>query len=250
MILQRHASLPVAARSRLVAPAFLDFVQHGRRDKDRRIGTQENTQNQNNREVAEHAAAEDGQREQHGQRRGGGQGGTRQGFVDRTIEQLDQIDVLTRRFLEVFANAVENDDCVIERITDDGEHRGYRSQRYFHPEDGDDKQRNRRIVNGCDDGGQAEAPLESDRQVNERRDKRHEYSNQRLSLQFGPDLRTYRFGAYDGEVLTELSTQGLHDDVRCIAACLGETTSTDQEFVLAAELRDFRSGQRRLNDVA
>ena len=94
----------------------------------------------------------------------------RQRLVDRAVEHVAQRFLAL--LLQVLAHAIEDDDRVVERVADHGEERGDDGERDLEAHHREERERRENVVRRRDDGGDAEAPLEADREVDQRDDER------------------------------------------------------------------------------
>src|SRR5262245_2064840 len=101
--------------------ALLDDREERRRDEDRRVRTGGDADEDREREVLERLAAEDEEREDREQR----DDRRRDRAADRLPEGLvgDRGEARAPHDLRVLAHAVEDDDGVVDRVTQDGEQR-------------------------------------------------------------------------------------------------------------------------------
>jgi hypothetical protein len=90
---------------------------------------------------------------------------------------------------EVLANAVEDDDGVVQRVADDGEHGGEHGQVELDLEDREDADGEEHVVDQRGDGAEGEAPLEAHRDVDQDADQREQHRQPALLAQFLAHLR-------------------------------------------------------------
>ncbi len=127
------------------------------------------------------------------------QHGARQGLVDREVQDLVQI--LAPEFAQVLPHAIEDDDRVIERVTDHRQHRAHDDEAHLEvevPNEGDGRQD---VVERREHGGQAETPLEPDGEIGQGDEEREEDRQERFPLELFPHLRADGLGAEDGVML-------------------------------------------------
>src|SRR5437870_2315614 len=139
------------------------------------------------------------------ERDGGRHGGSvrqhraRQRFVDREVQDL--VQVLAPELVQVLANAVEDDDRVVERVADHGQDRAHDHETHLEVEIADERDRGEDVVERREHGGEPEAPLEAEREVDQGDDEREKDRQERLALELAAHLRPDRLGADDGVVL-------------------------------------------------
>src|SRR3989475_618688 len=194
----RGTERPGATRV-LARPALLDVHEERRRDIDRREGPREDREGHHQRKRPQHLAREQHERDR---RRHGGpvcENGARQRLVDREIQDL--VQVLAPEFAQVLPDAIEDDDRVVERVADHGQDRADDHETHFEVEIPDERDRGEDVVERREHGGEAEAPLEPDGEVNEGDDERKQDREEGLALELAPHLRADRLGAQDLIVL-------------------------------------------------
>jgi hypothetical protein len=106
------------------------------------------------------------QRDQHRRRR---HDGARKRLVDRQIEQLGQRHLAV--FLQVLADAVVDDDGVVERVADQREDRGDDVEVELHAREREHAERQRHVVRQREQRADAELPFEAHPDVD--RDAEH-----------------------------------------------------------------------------
>ena len=113
----------------------------------------------------QHFAAEHKQR-QHGQeRQTGGQNGPAQGLVNALVDDVREL--LPPHQLQVLADAVEHDDGVVVRITDQGQDSRDDGQRNFLVQQGKCAHRNQGVVEDGNHGRNTIYPFEAKCQINQ-----------------------------------------------------------------------------------
>src|SRR5690606_3082026 len=147
--------------------------ERGRSYEDRRIRPDHDAEEENQRELADRPATEDEEREERGQRRHARQHRPRERLVDRTVDQRNDLLTPPRR-LQILADPIEDNDRVVQRVTQDRQHGGDGRQRNLEPEDRQDPERDEHIVSGRDDRSHAETPFEAERQIDQRHREREE----------------------------------------------------------------------------
>ncbi len=80
---------------------------------------------------------------------------------------LQAVKVFGANQLQIFTDAVEDDDGVIDRITDDGQNRGNEGQVDFESQQREDRHDDEGVVQERDDTRNREPVLESDRHVDD-----------------------------------------------------------------------------------
>ena len=88
---------------------------------------------------------------------------SRKGFIDCAIQCL--IQRFLPAFSQIFTNTVEDDDRVVERVTDNREDSSHNRERHFEMHDLEERERRENIVAGGDQRGKRESPLESDHEI-------------------------------------------------------------------------------------
>ena len=89
-----------------------------------------------------------------------------QRFVDRPVEGV--VQRLLPLLAKVFAHAVEDDDRVVERVSDDGQNRGDDRQRNLEVHQLDERQGREDVMACREKSRNGETPLEPDCQVDSR----------------------------------------------------------------------------------
>jgi hypothetical protein len=110
-------------------------------------------------------AAEEIERQDGQERRPGGDDGSRQRLVDAVVDHL--LQRLAALGALVLADAVEDDDGVVHRVTGDGENRRDHVQRQVVVEEHQERHRDDDVVEGGDDRAEAEVELEPQPDVDE-----------------------------------------------------------------------------------
>ena len=91
---------------------------------------------------------------------------SRKGFIDCAIQCL--IQRFLPAFSQIFTNTVEDDDRVVERVSDNRKDRSHYGEGHLEMHDLDECERRQHVVAGGDQGRESEAPLEPDAQVHGR----------------------------------------------------------------------------------
>ena len=108
-----------------------------------------------------------------------------------SVSLIERLSTSRKRFLalllQVLTNAIEDDDRVVERVTDDREERGDDGQRHLEVHHGEERHRREDVVRRRDDRRHAEPPLETEREIDERHEERDEDRGDRLRLELGAD---------------------------------------------------------------
>ena len=189
---QRPALTPAPSRpprrvlrrlvERVGAHAHVD--QHRRADEDRGIGRHADAPDHRRRERADHVAAEEEQRQQRQEHRRRRHDRARQHRVDRHVDDLGGRQFLV--FAHHFADAVEHDDGLVERIADDGENRGDRGLVELELREGEEADRQQQIVHRADDRADRELPFEAEPQIGQHRQDRDDDAERARSARVRP----------------------------------------------------------------
>src|SRR5262249_54126296 len=145
-------------------------------------------------------------------------------------------------------------DRVVERITDHRQDGGDDGERDLQAHHRKERERREDVVRRRDDGGNAETPLETDRQIDQCDDERDEDRGDRPGLELGADAWADRLGTVyaDGVVrkaLTKNRSNALADRSRVLRR--GFTFfrwRLDEVRRRVAEARHFRAAEARLID--
>ncbi len=114
----------------------------------------------------------------------------RQCLVDAAVERV--VQRLLASLPQIFAHAVEDDDRVVQRVAEHGEQCGHDGQRDFEVHQFQECERREDVVRRRDDGGQSEAPLEPNREVDKRDGEREQDRDDGISAQLIADGRGRR----------------------------------------------------------
>ena len=88
---------------------------------------------------------------------------SRKGFIDCAIQCL--IQRFLPAFSQIFTNTVEDDDRVVERVSDNRKDRSHYGEGHLEMHDLDECKRREHVVAGGDKRCQSEAPLEPNAEV-------------------------------------------------------------------------------------
>src|SRR5947207_1944198 len=122
-----------------------------------------------------------------------GDRGYRQRLVDGTVQSL--VERLLPSLAQVLAHAVEDDDGVVEGVTENGKKSGDYGQRYLEVHQLEKRNRGEHVVTGRDHCRGGEPPLESDRQVDEGNQERQQNGDDGAALELLSDGAGDRFSA-------------------------------------------------------
>ena len=110
-----------APQGRSAAAAGARPPQHDRRgDKDRGVGSDHHADNDGEREVAQHRAAEEKQAKNRDKRHGACKNGSAQRLVDALVH--DFLDRPAPAAGQAFPNSIVNDNRIVDRIAGDRQH--------------------------------------------------------------------------------------------------------------------------------
>src|SRR5688572_2370458 len=190
-------SLPAGGNARLgrrranaasvgTRPALLDGEQDRRRDENRGKGADYDAEQHDQREGTHDVSAQHRHGDETSDRGAPGQYGARERVVDGAVQ--DAREALVLRLVQVLAHAVEDDDGVVERISDDREKGRDDEEADLDAQDGDERDGRQDVVGGRRDRGDAEAPLEPNRQIREHGEEREEDGEKRLLAELVADL--------------------------------------------------------------
>jgi hypothetical protein len=98
-----------------------------------------------------------------------GQHRPRQRFVDRTVERV--VERLLSSLPEVLTHSVEDDDGVVQRVAEHGEKASHDGQGDLEMHQLEERYRREDVVTGRNNRGCREAPLEANREVDERNEE-------------------------------------------------------------------------------
>ena len=166
-------------------------LHEGRGDKETGESSADKTEEHDECEVQDYAAAEDHQDDDREERGDGGKRGSGKSRIDGAVHQLG-ICHLGMHF-GLGADAVEDDDCVVQRVTDDcQEARDCRQGEFSLEDQEEDARRDDYVVDDCDDSRHAVHPLEAECEVEagqrEGEDRSLEGVGAELAADRGPDL--------------------------------------------------------------
>src|SRR5579871_5729220 len=188
-VVDRRAPL----RRHEVAVRRVEVERDAARDVHRGVGDREDADDQRRAEAAQRLAAEQVQRDDHDQRRELRDHRPRQRLVDRAVEDLERLCLAHDR--EQLADAVEDDDRLVDRVAEHRQHRGQHRQIEGHAGDREHADEDERVVQRRDDRADAELPAEAERDVAEDGDQRRDQRLQPLDDQLLADLRADDLGA-------------------------------------------------------
>src|SRR5471030_106576 len=189
---------------------------HGGGDEHRRINAEADTDGQRDGEEVQRRAAQEQHRQHHHLRAAVGDDGARDGRGDRVVDHF--LHAGFTLLAEVFADTVENNHRLVDRVAQHRQHRRQHRQRELPLEEGEEAEDDDDVVQVGDDGGDGELPLEAHGQVNHHADDHHHQRVQAVGGQFVADLRTdeiefaqvdqLRAGRVDAAVLAHLLALG------------------------------------------
>ena len=165
---RRRARVPVRARCRarrcaVAGLALLPVREHRRGDEDRGVGPRGDPDHQREREVLQRFTAEQQQRE-HRQQRAEARGQRpREHLGHRAVDDLRERGAGHAR--HVLAHAVEHDDRVVQRVSEDRQQRGHRRRRDFPPGERVHASGDQQVVHQRDQHRHGVLPLEAQRDV-------------------------------------------------------------------------------------
>ena len=135
-----------------------------------------------------------------------GQDRARQRLVDRAVQGLRQR--LLASLAEVFTDPIEDDDRIVQRISDDREERGYHRQRNLEMHDLEERERRQKVVRRRDDGSESKTPFKANGQVDQCNCEGDQHCDEGAALELFSDTRANCFAANHTNVLgTELVVQ-------------------------------------------
>lgn len=144
----------------LLAPVSEDNPERAR-DENRRVAADGEADEQGKREVFRRVAAEEvegGRREEDGEDR---VERTRQRLIDTAVDELVDVAAAAEVQLEVLADAVEDDDRIVDRVTDDGQQCCDERGINLALRQREDREHDEDIVDEREDGGDAKAQLKA-----------------------------------------------------------------------------------------
>ena len=124
--------------------------------------------------------------------------GARQRLVDRAIERL--VEGFLSSLSQVFTHAIEDDDRVVQRVTDDGKNRRDYRERYLEVHDLEERQSRDDVVRGRNQRRKSKTPLEADCQVHSRDKEREKHGNDCIPRELVADSRSHSLGPDDSNV--------------------------------------------------
>ena len=126
-----------------------------------------------------------------------------------------------RCLLQVLADAIEDDDRVVERVTDHGEERRDDGERNLEVHHREERERREDVVRRGEDGGDAEAPLEAEGEVDQRDEERDEDRDDRLASSARRRRAHRRLGACRPVAVVRRSVCCEHALTICCAGAVG-----------------------------
>ena len=180
-------------------------------------------------------AAEEHQREQRQEDGELRQRGSHDGLVDRQVDQLGQRHLLV--FAQILANAVGDDDGLVETEADESQHGRDRRDVELEPDDREQPDGHDDVVRRGGDGGERELPLEAEPDVDQDRDERDEHGDDALGGQLARDLRAHGLGAADRVVVALAARRVTLVTAACCAGVAARLRlDADQHVLGRAEL--------------
>ena len=187
----------------LLAGGFVSLAQqhpHRSRDADGGISTGNETGHQRERKPPYGLNAQQEQQQDHDDGRDGCIDRTADGLRDADVAQL--IKLIGTIVLAVLTNAVENNDGIVDGITNDGQHGRDEVIVDRDPENSIHGQNDQNIVDQSYDRAQAETNItETDGDVDQHQDDRYSYGDQRSTLHLGTD------GGADAALLDQIAPE-------------------------------------------
>ena len=109
-----------------------------------------------------------------------GQDRARERLIDRAVERL--VEGLFPPLPQVLTHAIEDDDRVVQRITEHGEQARHNGERDLEVHQLQERDRREDVVARCYNCRRGESPLEANREVDECNQEREKYRDDRAPL--------------------------------------------------------------------
>lgn len=178
----------------------------------------------------------------------------RQRFVDCAIERL--VQSLLATLSQILTNTVEDDDRVVERITDNGKNRRDDRERNLEVHQLEERQRREHVVSRRDERRKREAPLEADCQIHSRDKEREQHRDDCVACELVADARANGLGANDVILVRAkfLRQNGLDAILGCLStsrrcALLFRFLRANRELAIVSELLNLSAVNSRLIEM-
>ena len=160
----------------------------------------------------QHLATEQVERDHAQQRRPGRDDRPRQRLVHRDVD--DMREMVPAHAAHVLADAIEDDDRVVDRVAGNRQQAGDHVQRQVVLEEGQEREADEQVVERGGDGADGKTELKAERDVGQDAAESEHRGHESLPLQLLAHHRSDDFRADDGEVAQPRLAHGGDDGVR------------------------------------